>query len=318
MPHFRKEKVMNDTKICVLGGDTRQLSLARHLSLSGYETAVWGLPSQEGNDTVSAYCSDFSGVRCDDPESAVSGSRAVILPLPATSDGVRVNCVAPPRVGASVSRELRLTRLMEIIPKNALLLAGMPGDVLRCMARDNNIRLIDYYDSEEVQINNAVPTAEGALSIAMQELPITLFQSHCTVLGYGRIGKRLAHILTGLGAEVSVVARSEKDLALAHISGCHACPLAEYLRAPLPADVIFNTVPAPILTLDVLRTLPPAIPIIELASAPGCMDARTQKQCTQKLLRAPSLPGRMTPCTAGRILFESIDKILRREGVSSP
>ena len=309
---------MNDIKICVLGGDTRQLALAHHLSLCGYETAIWGLPSVKDNDTVSAYCADSSAVRCADPESAVSGCRAIILPLPATTDGVRVNCVPSEKSGASVSMELRLTHLMEILPKDSLLLAGKPGDVLRNMARDNNIHLIDYYDSEEVQIKNAVPTAEGAVAIAMRELPITLFRAECTILGYGRIGKRLAHVLSGLGAKVSVAARSEKDLATAHISGYTACPLAEYLKEPVTTDVIFNTIPVPVLTTDVLTKLPPAIPIIELASAPGCIDARTQKQCTQRILRAPSLPGKVTPCTAGRILFESIDAILRREGVISP
>ena len=188
---------MNDIKICVLGGDTRQLSLARHLSLSGYETAVWGLPTSDGTDTVSAYCADFGGVRCADPESAVSGSRAVILPLPATTDGVRVNCAPSERGDPTTQRELRLTHLMQILPKGVLLLAGRPGDVLRSMARDENVRLIDYYDLEEVQIKNAVPTVEGAIAIAMRELPITLFEARCTILGYGRIGKRLLHYVRG-------------------------------------------------------------------------------------------------------------------------
>ena len=315
MPYYRKEKVMNDIKISVLGGDTRQLSLARHLSLSGYETAVWGLPTSDGNDTVSAYCADFSGVRCADPESAVSGSRAVILPLPATTDGVRVNCTPAERGDPTNQRELRLTHLMQILPKGVLLLAGKPGDVLRSMARDENVRLIDYYDLEEVQIKNAVPTVEGAIAIAMRELPITLFEARCTILGYRRIGKRLAHVLHALGAHVTVAARSEKDLALARIGGCTARPLTEYLSDPAPADVLFNTVPAPILTRDVLEKLPDGLPIVELASAPGCMEARAQKQCRQKLLKAPSLPGRTAPCTAGKILFESIEAILRREGV---
>lgn len=306
---------MNDIKICVLGGDTRQLSLARHLSLSGYETAVWGLPTSDGTDTVSAYCADFGGVRCADPESAVSGSRAVILPLPATTDGVRVNCAPSERVDPTTQRELRLTHLMQILPKGVLLLAGRPGDVLRSMARDENVRLIDYYDLEEVQIKNAVPTVEGAIAIAMRELPITLFEARCTILGYGRIGKRLAHVLLALGAHVTVAARSEKDLALARIAGCTACRLAEYLADPVPADVLFNTVPAPILSRDVLEKLPTIMPIVELASAPGCIDTRTQKQCRQKILRAQSLPGRVAPCTAGKILFESIETILRREGV---
>jgi dipicolinate synthase subunit A len=64
-----------------------------------------------------------------------------------------------------------------------------------------------------------------------------------------------------------------------------------------------------------LGKMPQRMLIIELASAPGCMDARTQKQCKQKIIRAASLPGKISPITAGKILFESIEWILTREGV---
>ena len=44
---------------------------------------------------------------------------------------------------------------------------------------------------------NAVPTAEGAVQIAMQELPITISQSRCLIIGNGRIGKALHTRLRG-------------------------------------------------------------------------------------------------------------------------
>lgn len=315
MLQCRKEKFMNNTKICVLGGDTRQLVLAHNLTKSGYETALWGLPNPDSNDTVSAYCGDSDCVRCADPESAIRSSSAVILPLPSTVDGVRVNCPAANLNEMKDSYTLRLTRLMEWLPKNALLLAGKPTDLMRSMAREENVKMIDYYDLEEIQIKNAVPTAEGAIEIALKELPITLFESECIILGYGRIGKRLAHILRALGANVTVCARSEKDLTGARIVGCKALRLSDFQANPCAADVLFNTIPTNILTAEMLEVLPKRTLIIELASAPGCMDTRTQKKCRQKFIRASSLPGKIAPITAGRILFESIEQILKQEGV---
>ena len=55
----------------------------------------------------------------------------------------------------------------------------------------------DYYKNEELLIENAIPTAEGALAIAMEELPITIFGSKVLVTGYGRVAKTAAKNLFG-------------------------------------------------------------------------------------------------------------------------
>ena len=39
-------------------------------------------------------------------------------------------------------------------------------------------------------IPNAVPTAEGAIEIAIAETPFTIHGSKSLVLGYGKIGKK--------------------------------------------------------------------------------------------------------------------------------
>ena len=206
---------------------------------------------------------------------------------------------------------------MEMMPAGTLLLAGKASDILRTMARDANIKLIDYYDAEEVQIKNAVPTAEGAIGIAMRELPITLYGSHCTILGYGRIGQRLSDMLRALGAHVTVVARSESALCRAETTGCTVQHIDDFSSAPGNPDILFNTIPAPVLTVETLRALPHRTRIIELASAPGCMNADALKECRQKVIRAPSLPGRVAPYSAGKILYETIVKILQNEGVTA-
>ncbi len=306
---------MNDTKICLLGGDTRQSSLARYLARYGYETAVWGIPFSAEDKSAPSSPPDFVGVKCSDPASAVTGSRAVILPLPASVDGVRVHCL-PPSDGAEFHTDLRLTELMEMLPLGTLLLAGKPSDVLKSMARNANVKLIDYYDCEEVQIKNAIPTAEGAIAIAMEGLPITLFGAEAVILGYGRIGQRLAAVLHALGAHVTVAARSQHDLTWASVAGYNAADLNTFLHSPSKPDVIFNTIPAPILTKDVLGALPASTILIELASAPGGIDPTAAKNAVQRILRAPSLPGRVAPVSAGKILFETVVRILAEEGVT--
>ena len=49
-----------------------------------------------------------------------------------------------------------------------------------------------------------MPTAEGAIQLAMEELPITLHGARVLVIGYGRLGRVLADRLAGLKARVSV------------------------------------------------------------------------------------------------------------------
>ena len=69
-------------KLALLGGDARQGCLARFLADHGFETAAWGM-SDSG-------CIG-GAVRCRDPVSAMASAAAVILPLPATLDGVTLN-----------------------------------------------------------------------------------------------------------------------------------------------------------------------------------------------------------------------------------
>ena len=75
----------------------------------------------------------------------------------------------------------------------------------------NNIKIIDILEKEELAVLNSIPTAEGAIKIAIEESQITLHNSNCLILGFGRIGKLLAKMLNGIGAKVYCEARKEED-----------------------------------------------------------------------------------------------------------
>lgn len=116
---------------------------------------------------------------------------------------------------------------------------------------------------------NALPTAEGAIQIALEELPITLHAARVLVIGFGRVGKALAQRLDGLGAKVSVAARKWSDLAWAESCG-YCGEQTEHLAGWLCGyDLVVNTVPAPVLGLTELSDLKPGCLVIDLASKPG-------------------------------------------------
>lgn len=298
-----------NVRLAILGGDLRQLSIARHLSELGFDCAVWGLGGCE--DTIG------DAVRCRDWRDAIMNCRGVILPLPASADGVTVNC---PLNDGSI-QSLSLSLLFETVSPDTVIIGGKFTPAVINMAQSKGRRIVDYFESEELQIKNTVPTAEGAIAIAMNELPVTINGSKMAVIGYGRVGKMLADKLYALGADVTVAARKSSDLAWAKshrystlkIETCHG--VSTLLSLGAGYDVIFNTVPYWLFDKSILSRLDTNTLIIDLASAPGGVDSKAAGECGVRVIWALSLPGKCAPFTAGKIICESINDILISEGV---
>lgn len=299
----------DNIKLALLGGDLRQLSIARRLSGLGFETAVWGLGTceQEIGDAV----------RCSEWTDAIKGSRAVILPLPASADGVRVNCP----LTTDAQSQLKMMTLLENLTPETLIIGGRFTPAFKSSADSRGMRAIDYFESEELQIKNAIPTAEGAIAIAMNELPITIQGAHAAVIGYGRVGKTLADKLLALGARITVAARKTTDLAWAHNKTFETLKIeVRDGKSSLSAlktgyDVIFNTVPYWLFDGHILSQLCEKTLIIDIASAPGGVDSKAASECGIKVIWALSLPGKCSPFTAGEIICDSVIDILAQEGV---
>ncbi len=291
-----------NVKIGIIGGDMRQVSLCRRLSDMGFETAAWGLYNKA--DIGKA-------VRCGEWQGTVLDSRAVILPLPVSADGVHV--FAPYADG----EKLKLTEVFDALPPDTLLLGGNLDAAIKEIAKNNNIPLLDYFDCEELKIKNAVPTAEGAIEIAMRETPITLDGARTLVCGYGRIGKVLSALLKGLGATVYVSARRHDDIAYITVNGCKAVCYGSdnFFDALRKVDIVFNTVPAKILDKTVIEKLSSCCLIVDLASGKGGTDFDAAKKCGIKSIHALSLPGKVAPVTAGEIICDCVLETFLREGV---
>lgn len=157
-----------------------------------------------------------------------------------------------------------------------------------------------------VVIENAIPTAEGALQYAMENSQITLHGSKCIVLGFGRCGKVLAHMLRGIGAKLSVEARSQSDLAYIESYGYTPIQLGDLPQNIHQYDFIFNTIPTLILDEKKLEKINKDCVIIELASKPGGIDFEAARRLGIKVVDAQSLPGKVAPETAAKIIFDTI------------
>ena len=239
-------------------------------------------------------------------EEAVERCTHVILPLPVTMDGITIQ--APYSYHPIILDEYFASMLGE---KPVF---GGQLDKLPKMEIWYKVRKYDYFQRESLAVENAVPSAEGALEIAMRELPVTINGSRCLVAGYGRIGKVLARMLSSLGALVTVSARKPEDLAWIKLNGFRSVKTAE-IRNSGCYDVIFNTIPSIVFDAQTLSLVAEDALVIDLASAPYGVDFEAAKRLNIKTILASGLPGKVAPQTAGIIIKNAIYQMIREESL---
>lgn len=288
---------MEKIQITFVGGDMRQLSAAKTLNAKGYSVCIYGFEC----------CAVPKGITQPPTlKEAVESSRFIILPLPYSREG---------KINAPMTKEDITLEYIAQNAKNAVIFGGkLDVKAYKC-AEAHNIKMIDYYGREELSILNAVPTAEGAVEIAMRELPTTVFGMECAVIGYGKVGRVLAGTLNALGADVTVFARKADARAWAKVNGCKAEDTADISRNAGMFTCIFNTVPAVLLDETVIKSVRADALIVDLASSPGGVDAGAAEARGIRYISAMSLPGRVAPDSAGVIIAETIENILISEEI---
>lgn len=155
--------------IWVMGGDPRQAALAALLADDGHSVHTYAL--EQG-----------AGMKCEPSTAGADRADCVILPLPAAGPDGGLNTPLS-------ERRHHLEEVLDGLRPGQLVCAGMVDGRLKELAEARGLTLRDYFAREELAVLNAVPTAEGALQIALEELPITLHDARVLVIGFGRLGK---------------------------------------------------------------------------------------------------------------------------------
>ncbi len=275
-------------KMAIMGGDMRMLTAGELFANQGCQCIAFGFGE---------HCKGFS--QTEDPEFVISQADGVLLPLPFEKDGF---------LNAPFSDiKIKAQDIFGMGKENTLFFGGK--------LKQETENIIDYSIREDFQLFNAVPTAEGAIGIAMKESKKTLRDSRAVIVGYGRIGHCLAELLKAFGTKICVVARSPKSRAQATIRGHETAGFDNWEASLSKADLIFNTVPFKVFGKKELSFINPNCPLIDLASLPYGADEKECIKADVKLIRALGLPGKIAPETAGKIIFTTVRDILFERGI---
>ena len=202
-----------------------------------------------------------------------------------------------------------LAELLRAARPGTLALGGMLSAEAKAIAAEAGVELVDYFAREELTIRNAIPTAEGCIGILMAERSRTLWGSSILLTGFGPVGQALGVRLGALGAQVTA-ARRPAQRALAESFGLRSVAIGRLGQLAPAFDTVVNTVPAQVLSAEVLARLRPESLIVDLASRPGGTDFEAARRLGHRAIHALSLPAACAPETAGEAVAQTVCEMI--------
>lgn len=285
--------------VAIIGGDARQLEVIRKLieldakiSLIGFDQLDEGFV---GASKVQLDYLDFSTVE------------ALVLPVSGTSLQGEVETTF------SIEKIVLKAEHIKATPKQLTVYSGISNQYLIKIVQEADRQLVELFKRDDVAIYNSIPTMEGTLMMVIQNTDVTIHNSNIVVLGYGRVGMTVARAFHALGANVKVAALESSHLARIYELGFKPIELSQLANEVHDTDVCINTIPAQVLTANILSKMPTRSLIIDLASKPGGTDFRYAEKRGIKAMLAPGLPGIVAPKTAGKIIANVLSKLLMEE-----
>ncbi|MHB8927753.1 MAG: dipicolinate synthase subunit DpsA [Bacillota bacterium] len=285
-------------RLAVLGGDDREVVVAQTFLRLGAPVSVIGLPLGEALG---------GAVPVPNLAEAVSEKDVLVAPAQGIDDDNTL------RARFAVNPLTMTEDVLSRIKAGALFFIGKGNLALLQAAARYGFKLIEVRDRDDFAVYNSIPTAEGAIQIAMAELPITLHGSRALCIGFGRVGKTMARKLRALDVDTAVAARKSADLARVYEMGCRPVPFTALAEEVGRAAVIFNTVPAMVLGAGMLSRVRKGSLIVDLASPPGGTDFAAARELGLKAILAPGLPGKVAPKTAGEIVATVLVELIADE-----
>lgn len=270
----------------IIGGDERQIYLSRILKSKGHTVRMCGFEKYKKHMT------------CLSVGDALFGCDCIILPIPTTRDGKTV--YAPFGNGETLICDIIAAANKKTIFFTAGTKLGMP-------------REYDYFAREELTVQNALITAEGAIAEAISNTNKTLLGSNVLITGFGRISKFICARLAPFGCNITATSRRAETEAWIKSYGYNCIDNTEIERYADLFDIIFNTIPSPVITEQIIKKLKPECTIFELASAPYGVDFNAAQDAKIKTILASGLPAKTAPKSAAEIIYNTIFNILHEK-----
>lgn len=279
-------------RFSVLGGDLRQVYLAKFLARQGHEVTAYGLcsPAENSNGQMVTSAKTL--------KEAAEAADILLCPTPFLKE----KKIFFRNSDAAAMPEFFLSS----IRGGKLIFAGGIPKQFRSRLKDQGNEYIDLLEDETVAVRNSIATAEGAIAEAIIRSPYNLGDSRCLILGYGRCGTALAAYLKCLCRSLTVCARSSSARARASVCADEVTDFKNLYRVLKRSDLIFNTIPCEILNRHMIKHVPPESLILDLASAPGGVDLNAAGEYGVHAAACPGLPGKYAPAVSASILAEAI------------
>jgi dipicolinate synthase subunit A len=258
--------------ICIIGNSERAEILYQNLINKGYESTIY----RTWNELPTSSESDY-----------------VVLPIPTTKNKYFLNME---------ERQIRISELAKRINKNSF--------VITCNCTFDSHKYVDINKREDFTYLNAIPTAEGSIELAIRNSEKSIAYSSALITGFGHVGKVLADKVKWLFKNVTIAARSDKDIFLAKALGYETINMNLLSKEIQNYDIVFQTVPALIINENVVKNMKKDSFIIELSSGSVGTDAAIAEEYGIRIVHAPALPAKVSPVTAGDILSQCVTSII--------
>ncbi len=193
----------------------------------------------------------------------------------------------------------------------ALLLFGRASSGIEKNAA-GKVKPIGFGDDDALAILHAVPTAEGALKVAIEHTETTILGCPTLCIGMGRVGMSVAQIFKAVQADVTLCARNPSQLARAWAMGLRTIHLNELRDRVGEFPLVISSASGMVVTRAVLERTQEHAVIIDLCSPPGSVDFPAGEALKRNVIWARGQAG-TAPRTSGYNEWQVIMRIVREE-----
>ena len=285
--------------IAIIGGDLRMVKLAQILAKDKFNINTYAL---ENSDELK----NIEQIKiCESIKQATENTELILGPIPLSTNSIEIN---------TPFNEKKIT-IKEFIDnvKGKKIIAGSIKKELKYLFEENNIKIVNILEREELVVLNTIATAEGALQIAITETIKTIHGSNVLILGFGRVGKTVANVFKAMNANIYCEARKNKDFAWIKTYGYEVVKLEELNKQLNKFDIIINTIPTMIIEKEQIECIRKDCLIIDLASKPGGVNMKETEKAGIKSILALSIPGKIAPLTSAEFIKDTLYNILKEE-----
>jgi dipicolinate synthase subunit A len=280
-----------DLVIAVVAGDRREQEVARCAAATGATVRAYGFPWPD--DGIAGVTHEKDAAAC------LRGADVALFPIPGIApDGALFAPRCPQRI-------IPDRAMLAAMRRPAHIILGWADANLKAHCDALGITVHEYEWDVDLMLLRGRAIVEGMLKVVIENTDITIHRARICLVGQGTIGSLVTQTLYALGARVHVAARNPVQRAAAYAAGAETHDLHELPQVLADTDVVISSVPAQIVTRDMLAKLPKHALLVDLAAPPGGIDREAAADLGLKFVWARGL-GSRAPVTVGRSQWTGI------------